>query len=723
MALAILELLTIEQNNVRFKIDTGTNRYYQLKIGRNVQKKSGIDWLDEVFFATPVSVNDAGGSLWNSSKPVSIPTRQFDQGKVYVQLFSYKTPQGKSPALSRVIRVPIGLTIPDGPLPELAASLSRLTAMNSIASFSPPRRIPCQTGTEAYAQQASLEDLFASLVRVAGPIVLNLLSGSNAGSSGLPSSSPGSSTAGTSNSAIPALLTLLNTLVGSVGGATGTPTGAIAGTAVSHSQTLLEPTNQSNRFLDNPSPQFAQPFFWQALLSSIAGPLVQILPQLLNAANQKRIQLKQADNKLVTDVLSEVNRRILLEQLLQAQRQGATNGQSNGQAGNAADLNQLIQLLQQIPADQSQTPAPATPPPATPPPAATPQSLSVYSGYALSQSSVPSTKVVVTFVTAEPVSWHGAPKVLFAKQQDLQLKIRLNIAEPAPKTPLPKAILKIVFKDSTNQSVYYEKIFKQKDVLPNSVLTCPFSIGELSHLPVNQPISLFAEFRWLTTKTNREYQAVGAGEMILVNQYFLLKEQGQEVSPEQELTDMQQFRPFWNKVWESPLLDTVTTQQNDRKKYNWELNVNAKYSVLLSANQATNGLMETKILRGSVDEDSLSEKVEGRMKAGIELSVTELNKLLPLWKGESALAPDKLAAFQTQPFAQSSAREFIRNFRLKGHARERGMIWVIPIFKLFNFTLGAIQKTDETGQVVAIAEESVRFPLPVSARVIGLKSQ
>jgi hypothetical protein len=713
MALAILELPAIDQNTVRFTIDTGTNRYYQLKIGRNLQQKSGIDWLDEVYFVTPMRVNDAGGSLWNSSKQVSIPTRHFDQGKVYVQLSSFKTPQGRSPALSRVIRVPIGLTIPDEPLPELTASLPRLTAMNSIASFAPPRRIPCQSGSEAYAQQASLEDLFASLVRVAGPIVLNLLSGTDAAASGLPSGTSGGSATGNGNSAVPALLTLLNTLLSSVGGTAGNPV------AVSHSQSLLEPINRGNRFLEGQTTQFAQPFFWQALVGAIAGPLIQALPQLLNAANQKRIQMKQADNKLVTDVLSEVNRRILLEQLLQAQHQGTTNGQANnGQADNTADLNQLIQLLQQVPSGQSPTPAPATLPSA-----ATPQSLSIDSGDTSALPSALSSKVVVSFVMADPVSWHGTPKVLFAKQQGVQLKIRLNVAEPAPKTPLPKAIIKIVFKDSANQSIYYEKIFKKKDVLPNNVLICPFSIGELSHLPVNQPIALFAEFRWLTVKTNREYRAVGSGEMILVNQYFLLKEQGQEVSPEQELTDMQQFRPFWNKVWESPLLDAATTQQNDRKKYNWELNVNAKYSVLLSADQAANGLMETKILRGAVNEESLSEKVEGRMKAGLELSIAELNKLMPLWKGESALAPDKLAAFQTQLFAQSNAREFIRNLQLKGRARERGMIWVIPIFKLFNFILGAIQKTDETGQVVAIAEEPVRFPLPISARVIGLKSQ
>ena len=108
MALAILELLAFEKAYVRFNIDTGTNRYYQLKIGRNVQRKYGIDWVDDVFFSTPVGTNDAGGNPLSSSKDISIPVTRFNKENAYVQLFSFKTAQGKSPAFSRVVKVPVG---------------------------------------------------------------------------------------------------------------------------------------------------------------------------------------------------------------------------------------------------------------------------------------------------------------------------------------------------------------------------------------------------------------------------------------------------------------------------------------------------------------------------------------------------------------------------------------------------------------------------------------
>jgi hypothetical protein len=706
MALAILELLAVEKAYVRFNIDTGTNKYYQLKIGRNVRRKYGIDWVDEVVSSTPVGINEAGGNVLHSSKDVSIPVTRFDKGNAYVQLFSFKTAEGKSPAFSRVVRVPMGFGVPAGIPTGFAPFFAMATSMKTTYAFQPPRRIPCQSYTEAYARQASLEDLLAGIVKMAAPAVLNLLGGAQNGARQSASSGSAGATADTAQANL--LTFLLNTILGSVP--------AMVGQTASQQQSLNGAEVHDNRFLDMQNAPLSRPFIFgidDALLGTLLGPVVQMLPQLMNAANQRRVQMKQADNKLITDILSDVNRRLLLEQLLQAQRQAP----QGGQPGNAADLNQLLQLLQQAPATPQQGVAPAASQPPVTPATAT-QSLSLD----VRPASTLSSKAVIAFVTAEPVPWNGMPKVLFAKGQGLQLKLRLNVAEPVPKTPLPKAILKILFKDGASQSVWYEKTFKQKNVLPNSVMALPFLPDELSHLPVNKPIAVLAEMRWLSSKTGREYKALGSSEIVLVNKYFL-KEQGKDVSTEQELTDMQRFRPFWNKVWEAPTLDAAGGKRDGEKKYLWELDVSAKYSVLLSAAHETNGLMETKILRGQADEQSLSEKTEGRMKAGIELSIAELNKLVALWDGESALDRDKLEAFQADVFAQNYAGEFIYNFKLKGRAGERGMIWVVPTFKLFDFTLATVQKTDEAGQVMTVVDEKVRFPLPVAARVIGLKSQ
>ena len=698
MALAILELLTFDKAGAKFNIDTGTNKYYKLKIGRNTQQKSGVDWVDDVYFSTPVSINEASGSLLNSTKDISVPFSRFEKGNAYVQLFSFKTAEGKSPAFSQIVEVPMGVMVPDGDPIDFASTLSSSTAMNTIEPFKSVRKIPCSSHLQQYSKQASVDDLLASIVKIATPVVLNLLGGSSADSK---QTTPSVSTNINGGGLTDILTLLLKSILGNI---PGTPD-----QSTSRQQSLINVSLHGNRFLgmDN-NPQFSKPFIFgidDALLASLVEPVIQVLPQLINAANQKRLQLKQADNKLVSDILSDVNRRMLLEQLLQSR-----NAPSSNQAVNGGDLNQLMQLLQQVPA--------GTAPQSTVANASVNQSLFFDTGH----SSTLSSKAVVSFVTADPILWDGTQKVLFAKNQGLQLKIQLNVAEPVPKNPLPKAILKFVFKDSSDQSISYEKSFKQKNIQPNNMMAFSFTQDELSHLPVNKGMTLIAEMRWLSPKNGTEYKALGSLEFVLVNKYSL-KQQGNAVSPEMELTDMKQFRPFWNKVWEALSLGTVSSKTESDKKYLWELNVSLKYTILLSCKQDTNGLMETKILKGSQDDQSLTERTDGRMKAGIELSLSELNKLMPLWNGNPSLDRERLEAFYSEKFVKDNAGEFVYNIKLKGRVRERGMIWIIPIFKLFEFTLNIISKTNDEGQVIAVTEETARFPLPVSSRVLGIKSQ
>ena len=97
--------------------------------------------------------------------------------------------------------------------------------------------------------------------------------------------------------------------------------------------------------------------------------------------------------------------------------------------------------------------------------------------------------------------------------------------------------------------------------------------------------------------------------------------------------------------------------------------------------------------------------------------------MLPLWDGAPPLPPEKLEAFATDTFARVNAAEFVDHLKLQGKAGQRGMVWVVPVFKLYTFTLARAAKTDDAGQVTVVEEESVRFPLPVAARIFGLVSE
>ncbi len=772
MALAILELVDFNRSAARFHIDTGTNRYYQLKVGRKVQNRSEVDWIDEITYTSPVKENPASANLFNSGGEIAIPADTFGNGSTYVQLFSYKTPQGKSPAFSEVIMAPVGAggRLPEGFMPALSLSAA-MTApapiQNRPAAFQSPRRIPCETASERYSQAASLEDLLSGVIKVAGPIVLKLL-GSAVGGGGGNGAVNGSSnnnaaggsqaTPGVGATDITSLLaTILKSLLGSQ-------------TGVSQSLSLLDgPASASNRFITGPKGEparfgarggsYSQPMIFgidDALLgtlaSSVLGPFIQVLPQLMNAANQQRLQMKQADNKLMTDLQAPVNQRLLLLQIQNAQRQAEIENDFH----QSEQLEQLGEILQQLPEGTpaaallpvllaTAAPAPAqtinlppapvaapyptsAPPPAPKPTVAGTKSLSM-SNASFAFRALPmavdasdgslSSRAVVDFVTAAALPWNGQNKLLFNRAQQMQLKVRLVVAEPAPKNPLPKAIFKIVFKNGATQQVYLEKTFKQKDVLPNSPAVLAFYVDELARIPANEPVVVLAEMRWLVGTPARERRALGSTEIVLVNRYAL-KERGPAVGTEKELVAMDKFRSFMNKVWDSPVLDAA---RQGPKKYLWELDVNARYSILLSPDHSSNGVMETKILRTVPDPAMLNEKTEGRMKGGIELSISELNKLLTLWPGETPLDADHLEALATPDFAERAAGEFVYRLKMKGPAAERGMIWVAPVVKMFDCTLSAIDAYDQSGQVTGLKEQHVHFPLPVAVRVIGLKSE
>lgn len=332
-------------------------------------------------------------------------------------------------------------------------------------------------------------------------------------------------------------------------------------------------------------------------------------------------------------------------------------------------------------------------------------------------------KVLLSFEPVPQTTWNGDPQSVYNRQAPMTIQLRIAIAGDMPAQPLPKAIFTFTVKDAKQQDLHFEKIERRKDIAPGSVQSFTFTSEETGRLPVHRRLSLFAEIRWLASDGQHELNAVGSTEFLLTGAW-MLKQQGQAVSDEFELTDMTQYRAFWNKIWESPVLDTAGMQDNSSKKYGWEISVNGKYFMMLTAAHDANGLMATKLLTGPKDEDAVKDSTEGRMKAGIELSIKELNKLLPAMPDHlPPLDDDKLQALLHERFARDHSTEFIYHFRLKGKAGERGMIWVIPIFKLFEFTLNKIETTDEHGVVTKVTEEKVRFPLPVASRSIGLKSE
>jgi hypothetical protein len=722
MALAILKFLTIEKNRAKFRIDTGTNKFYYLKIGKTVSERGGITWVDSITEKTPIEENDKSNTLINTAKEISVRGDLFNREDCYVQLFSFKNKEGKSPAFSKVIKVRATPDIDTGSTDIYSLSTSINSNRMAENILNPHRNIPHRVSHSKYSKQSSAENILLDIVRLAGPIVMGILSGING-------SKQDTAHAVTGNNQIPQIgmfNTLLQALLNGMQN-TNTPAPAAAAKSLS-----LSFTNQ-NRFLNPRVQQLSRPMVFgiddallasvaAPLLANLAGPLLQMLPQLINAENQHKLQEGQQENKFITDILAESNRDMLLQQFLDNQ---TASGGSNG-AGGGIDMNKLMQLLQQAPqqtpqANQVTSPVKPTVAPAPPvvAPPVTPQVATAKSIRNGNFATMLSTNVLLSFEAKRGISINGKDQIVYNKKSDIKLAVKLNVTGNVPDRALNKAIIKFCFKDGRHQTAF-EKIFKQKDIMPNSVLVFDFAAGELSHLPPNSPVYVYAEMRWLSSR-DIEMKALGTTEIIFAEGYFL-KEQGKQSGEEKELTDMKAYRSFWNKVWESPVLDGTGKQDDSLTKYNWELGADMKYSVTLSADHDSNGLMETKMLQVENGEESLTEKINGRMKAGIELSLSELNKMISLWDNQSPLNDEQLAALKTPPVISGNASEFIYNIKLKGRSKERGMVWVVPILKLHNFVLNKVKNTNEAGQVTEVEEETILFPLPVSARILGLKT-
>ncbi len=716
MALAILELREVDGEAIRLRIDTGTNRYYQLKVGAATRSENGLEWIDEVRYTSPVQINPRGGDLFQSGQDITLDAAHLPQGPSYVQLFSFKSPDGRSSTFSEVLPVHGRFVLPPDP-----PRSQRGARMNAAFSFAPVRQMPCTSVADRYAHSASVDDILASVMRLAGPLVTALLgSAPSPGSvtAGSRSATNGQRTGSTApNNVDPQLAQILGLLLHTLAG-----DGTSSIPALSQS---LDSRPQGNRFQEN---GYAHPFIFgidDALIGALAGPILQMLPQLMNAANQGKVQMRQADNRLISSLMSDVNRRLLLQQLAAVQPGGA----------NPTDLARLLQLLQSADEGASGGDSPATGTAATPAAVAptmpiAPASPATATGHSLSiNEPMPppanvarlAARAVVEFKTAPALPWNGTSQLLFQIGGPLRLSWQLTVGAPAPSAPLPKALLKIVVRREGAVDNLLEKTFRQKDLAANAAVIVEFTASELAQLPQQSVLDLVGELRWLSDPKGNEHKALGACQIVMVGKVFM-KSQGGTVAQDVELTEMARFRPFWNKLWEAPIQDAASAGDRDHKKYLWELDLTAKYSVLLSSAHAANGVMDAKLLKTVSDPESLSDQTFGRMKAGIELSITELNKLMPLWPAHAMLDADQLQALSTAQFIQTNATDTISRVRLKGNAGQRGMVWMVPVFNLTQCGLARVTQVAASGQVVQVRDETVGFPLPVALRVLGLKT-
>jgi hypothetical protein len=240
-------------------------------------------------------------------------------------------------------------------------------------------------------------------------------------------------------------------------------------------------------------------------------------------------------------------------------------------------------------------------------------------------------RAVLQPVVGPPVTWAGAERTVLVRDQAVTLRFRLDVGPGGPTAPLPRAVLTVVVREPAGRDLLTREE-RLTDVAPGGDLRLVLDPAELGPAPADTELEVFARLRWPGapgaggTSDGVVRQATCVQRVVLTSGRHVAGP-GVPAGEPVELHDMPAFRPFWNKLWSS------ATPTPERPL--WGIDVTLRYSVVLVAARSANGLMETR-LDPAPEGEGLRVTTAGRMKSGVEVSVSEVAKLCPLWPGEAS---------------------------------------------------------------------------------------
>jgi hypothetical protein len=729
MALAILRLDDTEDPSPgaghSLVVDTGTSTQYRIHLGKEVRREEGFVLLDGPYWSSPLQVNPQAGRHLDTRTRFSLDTALVTEPGSLAQLETVRAPDGRGPAWSRPVRLP-GYR-PARPSRELTMTLSAWPAATPAPAR--PRMAPLRSAKDTFSRPASIADLIGTIVAQAAPIVTDLINKTSATSATDHSTAslfdnllrsilgamaqhtaaaPAATPAPASPAPVPATANPSAAPVAAGAPATSPPLPASAAVAVGAAPpTTARPASaevhQINRFVP-----YARTMIFGLddaligalagpVLSKLIGPIVSSLPQLLNAANQQKLARQALTDKQIADLLSEVDRTTLMQQLLFSQNMPVNPGVTS------SDLDALGALLQA----GASVPSPAGTP------AALARSASLDPGPAAVGPTAIASKALLTMVTGPSITRLGAPRVVFAAEQVPTWRFRLDAGAMPPTTPLPRAILQICVREPGGAADLLQRTERLTGLTQGSEIKVALSANEFNALPADTDLEVLACLRWRASRGT--YQAT-CSQTVVVASRVQVRDRGDLVGTPVELTDMNRFRSFWNKVWTS--VGSGADEAADRL---WGLDVAMRYSALITTGGKGNGLMQAR-LKERPGDDGLRATTRGMLKSGIEIDAAELNKLLPMWSGEQPLSADDLAAFAAPGWRAGQGGDAVTDVRMEGKRGTHGALWVVPVLKLRAFTLATPSDIDPYGQLTATQDRPVRFPVVESVRVLGLSS-
>jgi hypothetical protein len=313
--------------------------------------------------------------------------------------------------------------------------------------------------------------------------------------------------------------------------------------------------------------------------------------------------------------------------------------------------------------------------------------------------------VKLEFTEQTTLMMQGRFRLLYS--QDQTIAFPLEVETPRRIT---KGILQIIVKDPNTLEVLIEEKYRLENITSGSLSVVPkISPQRLRSLEVNEEYLVCAVLVWeaKSSKSNRKKRlGTSMSELItLVGEYCFDRIEGTgEVIP---LNDIDRFRPYWHKIWEGDFGNHIRHTSLD-----------CKYYYALEPGRTNHARMETV----TQIEPTVGSRQAGRLKTGLILSAYRLNELLGQISDDPMLDEAQLTALLSSEFQEQFSHCARDSVEFKGRRGDTVGLWVYPEFKLQRVLLKQVGETNSNGQVLALAEHTVYFPMPAVVHFIGVSN-
>ena len=318
----------------------------------------------------------------------------------------------------------------------------------------------------------------------------------------------------------------------------------------------------------------------------------------------------------------------------------------------------------------------------------------------------------IEFADVKMIPVGGKDKVVYDRRQKIHIPIKITsqAGKGRNQAQIPKAIFQLIIQDGHSMNVLLEKKFKLKDITPGRPVSgIELSSDELKKLPLNRDLKLELSFNW---KKGESIRGTFKNHYFWLSDGYVYQRSGRTIKQHFALNDVSRFRNYWHKIWEGG------PETHDR----WNIDFECKYYYTLNDKDASIRKMETKrkTVADSATEDGKDyrRKVRAKLKSGMEVSLAAYNELLSLHQ-QPPLSAAQLNAFVGQEFTKEAATAARVSVDFKGKRGQTAALWTYPEGNIQSYILGKVTTVDPSGMITAAQEEEVFFPKFSTVHFIG----